>query len=87
MLFLAVWCASLLLHEVKLRKIFSSLHAEPGRLAAASAAVVPKSSTMSYSFSLYALLSGDLERYLNFNARASFACLLCTLMVKRSALS
>ena len=42
MLFLPAWCASLLFHEVKLRKISSSLHAEPDRLAAASAAVVPK---------------------------------------------
>jgi|AntAceMinimDraft_11_1070367.scaffolds.fasta_scaffold19991_1 hypothetical protein len=87
MLFLPVWCASLLLHEVKLRKISSSLHAEPGRLAAASAAVVSNSSTMSYSVSLYALLSGGLGRYLNFYARASFACLLSTFMIKRSAWS
>jgi len=55
MLVLPVWCASLLLHEVKLRKNSSRLHAEPSRLAAASAAVVSNSSTMSYSFFLNAL--------------------------------
>jgi len=55
MLVLPAWCASLLLHEVKLRKISRRLHAEPSGLASASAATMSNSSTMSYSFFLNAL--------------------------------
>jgi len=86
MLFLPGRCASLL-HGVKLRKSSSSLHVEPARLAAASAAVMSMSSTMSYSFLPDALLSVGLGRFLNINARASFACLPSTFMIQRSAWS